>query len=52
LRHPLFDNSLICNDEDLPWGIGVANKVRAIFEACYRKHKDLWDLENNYWKNF
>jgi hypothetical protein len=36
----------ICNDQDLPWGIRVVNKGRAIFEACYTKHKDLWDFED------
>ncbi len=52
LQHFLSNNSLICNDQDLPWGIRVGNKGRAIFEACYSKHKDLWDFEGSCWNFF
>lgn len=47
LQHTLSGNSLICNDQDLPRGIRVANKGRAISKACYTKHKDLWDFEGS-----
>jgi hypothetical protein len=36
----------------MPWGIRVANKGKAMFEAYYTKHKDLWDFEGSCWKNF
>jgi hypothetical protein len=36
----------------MPWGIRVASKGRVIFKTCHTKHKDLWDFEGGYWKNF
>jgi hypothetical protein len=48
----LYGNPSICNGQNLPLSLGVANQRKAISMVGYNKIKNLWDFENKYWKFF